>query len=195
MSVTPSHIIEYLYCPRFTYFEYVLCIPQYEERHYKVGKGRQIHDQKLEQNKDYLRKRIGVVDKYMDQYLTNDLLRGKIDEVLLLNDNTMAPLDYKFAKFEGKIYNTCRTQLECYAVLIEGNFQKKVKKGFLVYTRSSNKLIEVPIEEQAKSEIRQICTEVNDVIEKNLFPKGDKIQTTLYWLHLPKYMCEIIYGR
>ena len=39
MSVTPSHIIEYLYCPRFTYYEYVLCIPQYEERHYKSRKG------------------------------------------------------------------------------------------------------------------------------------------------------------
>ena len=78
MSITPSHIIEYLYCPRFTYYEYVLCIPQYEDRHYKVEKGREIHDQKLDRNKDYLRKRIGVVQKFADQYLTDDLLRGKI---------------------------------------------------------------------------------------------------------------------
>jgi len=174
MSVTPSHIIEYLYCPRFTYFEYVLCIPQYEERHYKVEKGRQVHDQKLEQNKDYLRKRIGVVEKFTDQYLTSELLRGKVDEVLLLNNGTMAPLDYKFAKFEDRIYETYRTQLECYAVLIEGNFQKKVEKGYLVYTRSANKLVEVPIDEKAKSEIRQVCKQVNDVIEKNLFPGATK---------------------
>ena len=174
MSVTPSHIIEYLYCPRFTYFEYVLCIPQYEERHYKVERGRQVHDQKLERNKDYLRKRIGAVEKYPDQYLTNDLLRGKIDEVLLLNNGTMAPLDYKFAKFEDKIYSTYRTQLECYAVLIEGNFQKKVEKGFLVYTRSANKLVEVDIDEKAKSGIRRVCKEVNDVIANNLFPKATK---------------------
>ncbi len=174
MSVTPSHIIQYLYCPRFTYFEYVLCIPQYEERHYKVEKGRNIHDQKLEQNKDYLRKRIGVVKKYTDQYLTNGFLRGKVDEILLLNDGTMAPLDYKFAIFEERIYETYRTQNECYAVLIEENYGTKVNKGFLVYTRSSNRLVEVEISEKAKQEIRKICDEVNEIILRNYFPKATK---------------------
>jgi CRISPR-associated exonuclease Cas4 len=174
MSVTPSHIIEYLFCPRFTYFEYVLCIPQYQERHYKVEKGRQVHDMKLERNKDYLRKRIGVAEKHADQYLTNDLLRGKIDEVLLLNDGSMAPLDYKFAKFEGRIYETYRTQLECYAVLIEANFNKQVNKGFLVYTRSENKLVEVGIDEKAKEDIKRICMEISDVIHRNHFPKATK---------------------
>jgi CRISPR-associated exonuclease Cas4 len=170
MSVTPSHIIEYLYCPRFTYFEYVLCIPQYEERHYKVEKGRNVHDKKLEQNKDYLRKRVGAIEKYTDQYLTNDLLRGKVDEVLLLSDGTMAPLDYKFATFEEIIFNTYKTQLECYAVLIENNFGKEVNKGFLVYTRSANKLVEVKIEKEDKLEINKLCKEINEVIEKNFFP-------------------------
>lgn len=174
MSVTPSHIIEYLYCSRFTYFEYVLCIPQYEERHYKVNKGREVHDQKLERNKDYLRKRIGVVEKYTDQYLTNELLRGKIDEVLLLNDGSMAPLDYKFAKFEGKIYETYRTQLECYAVLIEENFQKEVNKGYLVYTRSANKLVEIEIDQEAKENMRRCCREIDEIITQNVFPKATK---------------------
>lgn len=176
MSLTPSHIIEYLYCPRFTYYQYVLSIPQYEERHYKVEKGRQVHDIKLERNKDYLRKRIGVVEKHSDQYLTNELLRGKIDEVLLLKDGTMAPLDYKFAKFEDRIYETYRTQLECYAVLIEDNFGRKVNKGFLVYTRSSNKLVDVEISEMAKQDIRRVCKEVNDIIIRNYFPPATKFK-------------------
>jgi CRISPR-associated exonuclease Cas4 len=172
MSLTPSHIIEYLYCPRFTYYEYVLCIPQYEDRHYKVEKGRQIHDQKLEQNKDYLRKRIGVIEKYQDQYLTNHLLRGKVDEVLLLKEDMMAPLDYKFAKFENRIYGTYQTQLECYAVLIEDNFHKKVNRGFLVYTRSSNKMVEVEITEAAKKDIRDTCEEINEIITRNYYPRA-----------------------
>ena len=85
-SLTPSHIIEHLFCPRFTYFEYVLRIPQYEERHYKVGKGREVHEQKARQNTTYLRRRLGVQEKYSNQYLTNDLLRGEVDEILLLTD-------------------------------------------------------------------------------------------------------------
>ena len=119
LSITPSHIIEHLYCPRYTFFQYVLCVPQFEEKFYKVSKGRHIHDSKLEQNKAYLRKRIGVTDKRLNQYLTNDYLRGEVDEVLFLNDGTMAPLDYKFAEYKEKIYNTYKTQLFCYALLIE----------------------------------------------------------------------------
>ncbi|TXK33289.1 CRISPR-associated protein Cas4 [Pontibacter qinzhouensis] len=174
MSLTPSHIIEYLYCPRFTYFEYVLGIPQYETKNYKVMRGREVHDQKLEQNKEYLRKKIGVQEKFVDQYLTNDLLRGRIDEVLLLQDGTMAPLDYKFAQFKDKIYDTYRTQLYCYAWLIEQNFGKKVDKGFLVYTRSQNKLVEVPILETDKKEVENCVKQIYHIIEENHFPKATK---------------------
>ena len=173
-SLTPSHIIEYLFCPRFTYFEYVLCIPQYEEKNYKVMKGRELHDQKLEQNKEYLRRRIGVQQKYLDQYLTNSFLRGRVDEVLLLSDHTYAPLDYKFAKYDDLIYLTYKIQLHCYAVLIEDNFRGKVNRGFLVYVRSKHKLIELEITDHDKNIVRNSSNTIVDIIENNLFPKATK---------------------
>ncbi|MFY0255146.1 CRISPR-associated protein Cas4 [Chitinophaga sp. 30R24] len=174
MTLTPSHIIEYLYCPRFTYFEYVLTIPQYEERNYKVMRGREIHDRKLEENKSYLRQKIGVIKRYNDQYLTNELLRGKIDEVLMLKDGTMAPLDYKFAIFEERIYDTYKTQIFCYAWLIEQNFDTIVKKGFLVYTRSKNKLIEIEVTKADKQSVEICAQEINKIISTNFFPKATK---------------------
>jgi CRISPR-associated exonuclease Cas4 len=174
MSVTPSHIIEYLFCPRFTYFEYVLGIPQYEDRHYKVQKGRNIHELKMVRNKDYLRRRIGVMDKYTDQYLTNDILRGKVDEVLLLKDGTLAPLDYKFAKYNNKVYQTYLTQLFCYAILIEENYKSKVNKGYLIYIRSKNKLIEIPIGETDKEKVKKTAMAIVNIIENNYFPQPTK---------------------
>lgn len=176
LSITPSHIIQYLYCPRFTFFEYVLGIAQHEEKNYKVMRGREVHDQKLEQNKNYLRKRIGATDKFLDQYLTNDLIRGEVDEVLLLADDTMAPLDYKFALYEDKIYETYRTQLYCYAWLIEENFGKKVEKGFLVYTRSQHKLIEVPIADSDKLSVKSAAAEIQKIIDQNFYPKATKFK-------------------
>ncbi|SHJ31537.1 CRISPR-associated exonuclease, Cas4 family [Tangfeifania diversioriginum] len=174
MVVTPSHIIEYLFCPRFTWFEYVLAIPQYEGRHFKVEKGRNVHDLKLAQNKEYLRKRIGVKQKWLDQYLTNDSIRGKVDEVLLLDDGSMAPLDYKFAQYKEKIYSTYKTQLYCYACLIEENFGNTVKKGFLVYTRSNNKLVEIDISDTDKQEVKRCINEINKIVEGNVYPKATK---------------------
>ncbi|WP_297338414.1 CRISPR-associated protein Cas4 [Algoriphagus sp.] len=175
-SFYPSQIIEYLYCARFTYFEYVLRIPQFEDKFHKVQRGRDVHQEKLERNKGYLRKKIGAVEKWQDQYLTMEGLRGKVDEVLLLADGSYAPLDYKFAEWKERLYDTYRQQLVCYAVLIEENFRGTVKKGYLVYTRSSNKLIEVPIDQESKSQILKSMESMAEIISKNQFPKGTKFK-------------------
>lgn len=172
ISLTPSHIIQYLYCPRFIYFEYVLCIPQFEEKSYKAMKGRELHDEKLNINKNYIRKRVGAIEKLQEQYITNGHLRGKVDEVLFLKDGSMAPLDYKFAYYDEKIYSTYKTQLQCYAILIEHNFKKEVKKGYLVYVRSKNRLIEVEIKKEEKLNVEKCIVEIEKIIDKNIFPKA-----------------------
>ncbi len=175
-TLTPSHIIQYLYCPRFIYFEYVLQIPEYQEKDFKVNKGREVHAQKTQINKAYLRQKIGAIDKWIGSYLTNDSLRGEVDEVLLLDDDTMAPLDFKFAKYEGRIYDTYKTQLYCYAILIEHNFNKSVDKGFLVYTRSRNKLIEIPIKEAQKTKVSKAALAIQQIIGENTYPKATKFK-------------------
>jgi CRISPR-associated exonuclease Cas4 len=173
-SITPSDIIQYLYCPRFTYFQHVLDIPQFEEKSYKAMRGRHLHDYKKDTNKEYLRKTVGVTDKLQEQYLTNDRLRGMVDEVLTLEDGSMAPLDYKFAKYKDRIYNTYKTQLYCYAWLIEENFDVEVKRGFLVYTRSKHKLVEVTVSDKAKQHGKDTAEEIINIIQRNRFPKATK---------------------
>ena len=137
-------------------------------------RGRRVHENKTQINKDYLRKSIGATDKLQEQYLTNDLLRGKVDEVLTLDDGTMAPLDYKFAQYKDKIFSTYKTQLACYACLIEDNFGKKVNRGFLVYTRNKNKLIEIPITDQEKEAVKECALAIGEIISENWFPKATK---------------------
>ncbi|MDA8338145.1 MAG: hypothetical protein M0Z70_02460, partial [Nitrospiraceae bacterium] len=90
--ITPSEVIEHLYCPRFTYFMNCLNIPQHEELRYKVLKGRELHQRREDSNRDYLRKRLGCTDKEISVYIASKELgvRGVIDEVLYLSDNTLA---------------------------------------------------------------------------------------------------------
>ncbi|MDX9978245.1 MAG: CRISPR-associated protein Cas4 [Candidatus Cloacimonadales bacterium] len=174
--VTPSEVIEYLYCPRFIYFMNSLDIPQNEDRRLLVQKGREIHDLKMVRNKDYIRKKIGCIDKHIDVYLTSDKLKlvGKMDEVLLLADNTMAPLDYKFAFWEDKLYETLFTQQVLYALLIEEHFQKEVNKAFLVYVRSKNHVEEVKISYKAKIKALAAVEEIFDILAINYFPPATK---------------------
>ena len=71
VSITVSEVIEYMFCPRFTYFMNCLCIPQKEGERYKVQKGRKIHEDKSKINKEYLRKKIGVKNKEISIYLSS----------------------------------------------------------------------------------------------------------------------------
>jgi CRISPR-associated exonuclease Cas4 len=174
ISLTPSQLIEHQYCPRYTYFEYVLCIPQNEQKYGKVLRGRRIHDQRLERNKDYLRRRLGVVARTDDCYLSMPGLRGIIDEVLELKDGSFAPLDYKFAVWKDRIMETYRLQLSCYALLVEANFSGPVHAGYLVYVRSKNKLVELPIGPKEREEVHRLIEDTRRVIEGKKFPRGTK---------------------
>ncbi len=174
--ITPSEVMEYLYCPRFIYFMHNLLIPQNEEQRYKVMIGRNIHNLKTKINKEYLRKKIGVKKKLIDVYLSSHIygIRGIIDEVLTLDDGTMAPLDYKFAKFKNKIFNTLKYQAVLYGILIEANFNISVKKGFVCFVRSNNRVIKIDITNEDKEKILNIIDEMFKIIELGYFPKRTK---------------------
>lgn len=179
MSITPSIVIEYLYCPRFIYFMKVLEIAQNEDTRYKVTKGREVHKYKELTNIDYLRKKIKVIDKLKEQELYSDSynIHGKIDEVLTFDDGTMGALDYKFAEYKDKIFSTYKTQLVMYSMMIEDNFDKKVERGYLVYTRSRNHIEEIKIVESDKKAVKKILGEIIEIVNSGYFPRGAKAKT------------------
>ena len=54
IPLTVTHVLEHLYCPRFTYFEYVLGVPERQERRALVQKGRQSHQERRQPADDTL---------------------------------------------------------------------------------------------------------------------------------------------
>lgn len=176
-SITASHMIEYLYCPRFTYFEHVLGIDQNQGKRFKVEKGRRVHEEVRTVNPDYLRKKIGQVRKESDVYLASTTgMRGVVDEILFLDDGTAAPLDYKYAKYEEKLYKTYKYQLVFYAQLIKENYNIDVNRGFIIYTRSQNKLIDVDITPGDFQELQGILTHLALIIQQCRYPDATKVR-------------------
>jgi CRISPR-associated exonuclease Cas4 len=171
--ITPSEIIEHLFCPRYTYFMNCLNIPQHEELRYKVLKGRELHENKEKVNIDYVRKRLGCVEKEISVYLASKELgiRGKIDEVLHLSDGTLAPLDYKYAEHGDFIFRTHRVQSAVYALLIMENYGKAVKKGFICYVRGGSLIKEIIYSQNDFNFVRQVITEIFDIIIRGYYPK------------------------
>jgi CRISPR-associated exonuclease Cas4 len=156
----------------------VLKIGQNEESRFKVKLGREVHKNKMKQNTDYLMKKIGVVRKIQEEELSSAKyhIHGKIDEILFLDNGTAAPLDYKFAEYKGKIFRTYKMQSILYGLLIQDNYNIKVEKGFIVYTRSSHQIIEIEHTEKAVNKTLKIIDEMVNIIERNYYPKRTSIK-------------------
>ncbi len=171
--ITPSDIIEYLFCPRFTYYMNCLNISQHEDARYKVMKGREVHEEKSRINREYVRKKLGCVTKDISVYLTSTILhlRGEVDEVLSLSDGTLAPLDYKFAEYKDWVFQTHKYQSTLYALLIMENYGKEVNKGYVCYLRSKNFIKEIPFCRADFEKAKSLVREVLSIISKGYYPK------------------------
>ncbi len=176
--ITPSEVIEHLYCPRFTYFMNCLDIPQHEELRYKVLKGREIHNDREERNREYVRKKLGCVGKDISVYIASKNLRvrGIVDEVLHFADGSSAPLDYKYTEYNDYTFETHRVQSVLYALLIGENYGKTVKKGFICYAKNGNKVKEIIYSEDDFSYAKDVVAEIFKVLLRGYYPKGTKQQ-------------------
>ncbi|MHC5536995.1 CRISPR-associated protein Cas4 [Singulisphaera rosea] len=171
--LTPSDILEHLFCGRFTYFERHLRLPEFQERREKVRRGRALHAVREATNRAYLRKRLGVKDKQIDVTLVSPrhYLRGRLDELLIFEDGTAGPLDYKFAKDPGRIYTTLRLQSTIYALLIQEHLGLPVRRGYLVYTRSRNRVVEITYTREDFRQVGRAVREILDVVQRGTLPR------------------------
>lgn len=171
--VTPSEVIEHIYCPRFTYFMNVLMIPQYEDRRYKVLKGREVHRQRETQNKGYLRRKIGVIARESEVYLASPKLRvrGIVDEVLTLKDGTMSVLDYKYTPYREEAFKTHRIQTILYGLLVREIYRKPVNRAYVAYIKDGSRVAEVSVDEEAKAIAMGIVEEIFDILSTGRMPK------------------------
>jgi CRISPR-associated exonuclease Cas4 len=174
IPLTVTHLLEHLYCPRFTYFEHVLCVPERQERRSLVMKGRQVHEERRRTNPQYLRKKLGVVGRRFDVPLSSASLgvRGSVDEVLTLDDGTMAPFDYKFAEAPRTVYHNQRSQSALYGLLIREAFGVPVRRGFLCYVRSKHRIVALEHTDEDYAEVRQVLSEILEVIRQGVFPRA-----------------------
>lgn len=174
--VTVSDALEYLFCPRFIFFERCLMVPEHQEKRFKVLKGRELHEIREKVNRDYLRKRLKCTRKEISVYLTSHKyhFKGEVDEVLFLEDGTAAPLDYKYAEFKNTIYKTHKYQAALYGILIMEHFGVDVKKGFVCYTRSNNYVVEIDFRQKDFEMAKQIVREILMIIQRGYYPEGTK---------------------
>lgn len=171
-SITATEILEHLFCPRFTYFEVYLGISEQQEKRFKVQTGRSVHEEKARINPRYLREKLKCINRRNRVYLSSSRgIRGIVDEVLFFGDGSAAPLDYKYAEFRDRTFKNHQMQLTFYGRLIHDHYGLPVHRGFIVYTRSRNKLVEVPLTDKMYADLERQIEEVLEIVRRGIYPK------------------------
>ena len=175
IPLTVTHVLEHLFCPRFTYFEYVLAVPERQERRLLVQKGRQAHEERKRINPNYLRKKLGVVQRQFDvphglgppgpaRLGRRGVSRWPTGRWPLSTTSSPNTAD--------RVYHNQKMQSVLYGLLIRETFQRPVHRGFLCYLRSKNKVVPIEFSEADFTEAEAVLREILEVIQTGCFPRA-----------------------
>lgn len=173
--ITPTDIKNFNYCKRLVYYDKCLLIPQFLNNDYKVQKGKKLHDKKEIENTYYLRKKLNVIGKKqnVELYSHKYNIKGIVDEILFLSDGTCSPLDYKYARYKDIIYDTIKSQMIMYALMIRETFNVDVKYAYIVFCLSNNFVYKLNISDSLINKVLNNIQEYQDVIKGN-YPNKTK---------------------
>ncbi|RMG10475.1 MAG: CRISPR-associated protein Cas4 [Planctomycetota bacterium] len=168
-----TRVLEHAFCPRYTYYEEVLRIPQRQEIRYKVLEGRKVHARRERTNRGYKRKRLGVIEKLEDVALSSETLRlyGRIDEALRLADGTAAPLDYKFSPMPDKPRDYVVHQATAYALLLEETWGLPVRAAYVYYLREPRGHHRIETTPRRRASTRKLIRAMRSVREQACLPE------------------------
>ncbi len=167
--LTVTDVVEYAFCPMFTYFGNVLGLKQHEQRRGTVQSGRKLHLAHEKTNRRYVpdqtdgKKLIGV--KLYSEKLG---LVGKIDEAIEMEDQIIL-IERKFTD-NTVIGKTLKVQLGLLSMLIEENTGKPVKTARIIFQKEYRNITDVPIDSNIRNIAQDSLLKVKQLIQTGTIP-------------------------
>jgi CRISPR-associated exonuclease Cas4 len=167
-----SDIVQYLYCPRKLYFIRVVGLKLTRP---KMDVGKEVHENVARS----LARRKVEGEILENVYLESQKygIKGCVDAIIKRRGEYI-PVDIKFTRFKSLFYQW-KMQLVAYAVLVEENFDCKVKKAY-VYLTEGKDWIEVEITPEDRKALVKIIKEVREIIGRERYPKISKSKKCNY---------------
>jgi CRISPR-associated exonuclease Cas4 len=167
--ITAADIKRYTWCPRIIYFTHVLHL---EERVTEaMEEGKEEHDDAIIAPIVAQLKARKVI-KGLN--LVSDTLRlsGKPDFILDTKFGELVPVEVKVASLDtsSKAKKDHVMQLACYALLIEDNFKRVVKRCAVYYLRDK-RVVYVALTNDLKLEAKKAIDKAYKIIEQEEMPK------------------------
>lgn len=156
----------YIYCPRILYWYY--CSPVKFKETFKMQWGAKKHEEEKykELRRTFARYGLENADMHFEIPFNNDTLSGKLD-LLLINNNTYIPVEYKFTKATKSLAH--KLQLYGYALLLENTYNTTIDHGYLYYPRPKQ-IEKIDIKPSHKKKVCDIINAINELVESEVLP-------------------------
>jgi len=170
--LTVTDVVEYAFCPKFTYFINILGLEQFEQKRGTVTSGRKLHHRHEKDNSKYIPQEFSgkkiIARKF---FSTKHELSGKIDEAIEM-ENEIILIERKYSD-NHKIYLALRVQLGLLSILIEENLHKPVRKAIVIFNKTQRKIIHIKIDNMIKRESLAMLEDVKTVIKREVMPESN----------------------
>jgi len=168
-SLSITDAVEHAFCPKFTYYQLVLGLRQYEEKQGSVEAGRVYHSRHASTNLTYIPRKLEG-RKLVDVKLFSQIhmFSGKIDEAIETREEVTI-IERKYSDYVN-IGTTIRTQLGLLSILLEENLKKKARRAIVVFERTRRDEIQVNITEEMRKMALSVLQETKEVLNSGLCP-------------------------
>lgn len=170
-SINVTTVVEHVFCPKFTYYSYVLGLQQYEEKRGTVSVGRKFHTRHEKTNTSYMRKNFGNekilgLKMYSKKY---DFV-GIVDEAVISVDEILL-VERKYSDY-NHVGPTIKVQIGLLSLLLEENFGKPVRKALIIFSKDKRSEITVTVDDSVRSFALEMLSDARKVILSGISPKS-----------------------
>ena len=169
--ITVSAVVENMFCEKFTYYDQVLGIPQYEETRGTIISGRSLHKRHELTNQTFIPKNLQgkkiIARKFYSKVY--DYV-GIIDEAIDLGEEIIL-IERKFSNYV-RIYDTLKVQLGLLSILIEENLNKVVNKAYVIFNKDNREEIIVNIDKSIVDLAITALNRTKQIINSGIMPES-----------------------
>lgn len=165
--ITVADLKRYAWCPRIIYYTHVLHLDERITDAMEIGK--EEHDESILAPVIANVKGKRVIK---EPFIVNETLRivGKPDYIIETKLGELIPVEIKYSSAEKYVKSDHKLQLAIYALLIEEEYKKIVKRA-IVYYLLSKKIMKVDISSSLKRDAINAIKVAYKIIENEEFPK------------------------
>ena len=187
-NLTVTDAVENAFCPKFTYYQLVLGLKQYEEKQGSVKAGREYHNRHSSTNLTYMPKHIeGRKLTEIQLFSETHLFSGKTDEAIETPEEVII-IERKYSDHVN-LGATMKTQLGLLAILIEENLKKKAGKAIVVFERTRRREMKVDITEEIRNLALSVLQRTKRVLTSGLCPGANYSNRCLTCCY--RKVCEV----